>query len=1054
MGTSFGLNFRTGRWEKLFQICFILSFFVARTASAIKLEAVTEEAGTQSNGGSRIVESIQGFFSTGAHFDLTVTQGQQGSPRLATLEFNDGSQKIFLLQNQQVFLIPGLLFDTNHYIAKPDQQFAMFWGERGPSVLTSNGLFRRDLFNSRVISPKSTHEIDLASVKAKLFRPRDSDTGVEKEILALTFRSSQVRSIAETYLIDLTGDEVVFVASKYSPQLESTSFENLRKLAQETNSLKEMSSETWSKTQSTESNDSPVSAENPESVGSEPVHFEVSQTREGVFVHIRGANIVTKVPFQTERVNGTTTLDGRVIYEIHFQSLEMDGRRYLILSTPYSVSKDQSAAIPGVDPGETYIVRDDGVRCFVGYFFKKFGPGTILTTERNGILSFLGFPREIDLREFQAEAQRKIYPNMPVLDQEGKQVNFVSLIFGQKFRDLAQEVRNNPQAYTGADHSLSPEDEEMIHQIASAVLGKETKSAIILGESGSGKTRVMKEFAKRVVLGQVRGIPRTTRFPMITRSAAGAGSKYTGAIESITAAISEVARMMWCLPFADEIHTLQDMGTHSNASTGMLEAWKSDLADGVLGILGTSTESEFYRTFGGDSALLRRLAVMTRESLSTLEQIKIALKAKNLEWEGMAQSDDLLKKIVLYSDHFDVTGAQPSRAIRLLDRMYGLLNHSGESHPVFRESDLKRAAALLYHLSNEQIDFALAGTNFKQLAQKLGTSVVAMEDAKEALLELSAASAAGITNPNRPEISLLLAGPPGLGKTTLVEGFARAQSRRFKRFQMNEWSDNKVQEFRNAIALELLKDSRTVFLFDEIEGAPREIQEAIFGIADTGKFVLTRKITPQGEATVETTIIGKHAMLFATTNAGTQWILGQRTNSSRIGFGRSDQHPSANRNALEKLKIEYEFRDVLTQEGISKKLLERFAVVAIEPPTPDQFKLIVRHIMRRIVRTMEESRTRASMPMAIQFEDEEGIVREVAQQFYQPGNGAHLVDRFLERSIRAAVTSVAISHVGQNPEEALHIVISRDSHGDFQARVKPVNCEASLQDETPHGGER
>lgn len=126
-------------------------------------------------------------------------------------------------------------------------------------------------------------------------------------------------------------------------------------------------------------------------------------------------------------------------------------------------------------------------------------------------------------------------------------------------------------------------------------------------------------------------------------------------------------------------------------------------------------------------------------------------------------------------------------------------------------------------------------------------------------------------NKNRPAVTYLFAGPPGVGKTFLAETAARLLGRPFKRFDMSEFADkeanfgligsNKIYKSAGPGLLTdfVDKNPNCILLFDEIEKAHPVVIRLFLQILDAGKLA---------DAYTEKVVNFSGAMIIMTTNAG------------------------------------------------------------------------------------------------------------------------------------------------------------------------------------------
>src|SRR5689334_23758088 len=129
------------------------------------------------------------------------------------------------------------------------------------------------------------------------------------------------------------------------------------------------------------------------------------------------------------------------------------------------------------------------------------------------------------------------------------------------------------------------------------ILSRRTKNnAVLVGDSGVGKTAVVEGLANEIANGQVPDPIRGKRILSLDLSGLVAGTKYRGEFEKRLKGILDevIASQREIILFIDELHTLAEAGE----ATGAIDAadiLKPALARGELQAIGATTHLEYEK---------------------------------------------------------------------------------------------------------------------------------------------------------------------------------------------------------------------------------------------------------------------------------------------------------------------------------------------------------------------------------------------------------------------------------------------------------------------------
>ena len=148
--------------------------------------------------------------------------------------------------------------------------------------------------------------------------------------------------------------------------------------------------------------------------------------------------------------------------------------------------------------------------------------------------------------------------------------------------------------------------DEQIGQMIEILLRRKKNNPLLIGDAGVGKTALVEELARRIVLGIVPNELKNMRVLSVSIASLVAGTKYRGEFEErLNKMIEELEHVSNVILFIDEIHTIIGAG----GAEGAIDAsniLKPYLARGKIKVIGATTKLEYTKFFEGDKAFDRR----------------------------------------------------------------------------------------------------------------------------------------------------------------------------------------------------------------------------------------------------------------------------------------------------------------------------------------------------------------------------------------------------------------------------------------------------------------
>lgn len=277
-----------------------------------------------------------------------------------------------------------------------------------------------------------------------------------------------------------------------------------------------------------------------------------------------------------------------------------------------------------------------------------------LLEEGEGVANRIMMSMDIDLDSLYEQFSNQLI-------REGKSIS-TKLAIEDFAVDFTEEARN------GNFDPVIGRDEEICHMIE-ILLRRKKCNPLLIGDAGVGKTALVEELARRIVLGLVPNELKNMRILSVAISSLVAGTKYRGEFEErINKMIEEIEQVPNIILFIDEIHTIIGAG----GAEGAIDAsniLKPYLARGKIKVIGATTKQEYMKFLEGDKAFDRRFQkiIIEEPNLENVKSILLHLKEIYENFYGIILTDDILFSVAELSERYISNGKQPDKAIDLLD---------------------------------------------------------------------------------------------------------------------------------------------------------------------------------------------------------------------------------------------------------------------------------------------------------------------------------------------------------------------------------------------------
>ena len=596
---------------------------------------------------------------------------------------------------------------------------------------------------------------------------------------------------------------------------------------------------------------------------------------------------------------------------------------------------------------------------------------------------------------------------------------------------------------------------------------RQKNNPCLIGEPGVGKTAIAEALAIRIAEGNVPQKLVGCEVHLVDLTALVAGTQFRGQFESrILGLIGEVRAAGNIILVIDEVHNIAGAG-EAEGSMNAANILKPALSRGEIQVIGATTMKEYRKYIEKDSALERRFqpVVVNEPSVEDTAQMLRAIRPYYEGFHGIRIPDAVTDAAARLSERYITDRFLPDKAIDLLDEAAAHISLSSAAlnERLLNEKELSALLAEKAELEGkstedaagderEQIYERLAEikvrelqlnerkqelvrecdalqmtvsdiadvielwtgipasdikeTEFEQLDTlegRIRSRIIGQDEAVSAVVRAIRRKRAGVCTRRSP-VSLIFAGPTGVGKTELVKVLAQnlfKQPDTLIRLDMSEYMEkHSVSRIIGAppgyvgydeagqLTEKIRRRPYSVVLFDEIEKAHPDVLNILLQILDDGRVTDAAGRTVNFENTV----------IIMTTNAGSDG------SSAVCGF--SESAGKAGREKTERALLSFlrpEFinrvDEIITFRSLSEADFARIAVIMLGELSEVLDKKGIRLTYDEAVAELIASSSYSlkfgarNMRRYIETEVEDPIANEVIASYARGLSGVHLAVR-------------------------------------------------------------
>ena len=540
----------------------------------------------------------------------------------------------------------------------------------------------------------------------------------------------------------------------------------------------------------------------------------------------------------------------------------------------------------------------------------------------------------------------------------------------------------NTEAEQGrVDPLIGREDE--VTRVIQVLSRRRKNNALLVGESGVGKTAVAEGLAKLIVEKTVPEVLAESVIYSLDLGALLAGTKYRGDFEKrFKALLAELKKNEHAILFIDEIHTIIGAGAASGGVMDASNLLKPALTSGNMRCIGSTTYQEYRGIFEKDRALSRRFQKIDVDEpdVDTTYRILKGLKSRFEEHHDLRYSNKALKAASELAGKYINDRYMPDKAIDVIDEAgaFQRLQPASKRKKLIQPPDMERIVAAMArippkHVSSSDID------SLKNLEPNLQMVVFGQDPAIASLSTAIKLSRAGLNESEKPIGSFLFSGPTGVGKTEVSRQLAKIMGIELLRFDMSEYMErHTVSRLIGAppgyvgfdqgglLTEAVTKSPHCVLLLDEIEKAHPDVFNLLLQVMDHG--TLTDNNGRKADF--------RNVILIMTTNAGAQEMA-----RSSIGFTEQD-HTTDGMEIIKKA-FTPEFRNRLD------------GVIQFSSLTPETIRTVIDKFLVDLQVQLDEKKVLLNV--------DEDAVDWLVEHGYSESMGARPMARLIQEKLKKAL---------------------------------------------------
>lgn len=428
--------------------------------------------------------------------------------------------------------------------------------------------------------------------------------------------------------------------------------------------------------------------------------------------------------------------------------------------------------------------------------------------------------------------------------------------------------------------------ENDLRSLAEILARKDRANALIVGDTGVGKTSLIRKLADKLTKGELPASISSILPYELDLIALSQGVSYKGEIEDrFKSVIDELSDISQPVLVVENFYRLGETSSPLNA---ILPSIKKILSNNTIQFICTSSIDGYTKNLEKDRELTAYFEKISLEAPTEEEAIGILDSKKTIyeQYHNITLDGDVIPEIVRLAKRYMPERNLPASAIDLLDRSMASVKIREEMEQtindesntiILKKDEIRNVVAKMtgIPMGNIQSEERQRLSSAEDILHK---RVVGQNHAIKSILDAVFESRSGLNKKGQPIGSFFFLGPTGTGKTELAKSLAEFlfnDDTSILRFDMSEYKEEHSvallygappgyvgYEEGGLLVNQIRLHPYSVVLFDEIEKAHRSVFDLFLQILDEGK--LHDRLGRVGDFS--------NALIIFTSNIGSDYI--------------------------------------------------------------------------------------------------------------------------------------------------------------------------------------
>jgi ATP-dependent Clp protease ATP-binding subunit ClpA len=403
--------------------------------------------------------------------------------------------------------------------------------------------------------------------------------------------------------------------------------------------------------------------------------------------------------------------------------------------------------------------------------------------------------------------------------------------------EIAKSLTRRARRCFGRDKELE--------QMLRALTGKYSRSVLLVGRAGVGKTALVEEVYR---VGAERGLGsvkfwETTAARMLQKLTVESGWE-----ESLGQVLEEL-RQRGDILYVRNLAQLFEVGAYVGNPISMAEFMREYLALGSARLITECTDEEIATIESRAPGYTNLFQVLRLEPPPVVQQPDIVRRRLRVSHFKQVIPKEAIEETLRLQHRYALYSGFPGKTVHFIESLLNQENKQEKNAVLNREAVVMRfceESGMPRFLVDSRTTLKLEETRHFFQSRLYG-----QDAAIDIVINLLASVKTRLTRPGKPIASLLFVGPTGVGKTELAKALAEfmfGDSERLIRFDMSEFSDEiavlrltgDISGGQGLLTDKVRQQPFSVVLFDELEKAHFAFYDLLLQIMGEGRLTDAR----------------------------------------------------------------------------------------------------------------------------------------------------------------------------------------------------------------------